>query len=155
MKCLITDNAKNKVFIYQLDFIQAFIQSEAKERMFVILDKEYEQNLSKVSRALRKTTKALKNLYVANFSGKSWYEALGSFLTSNLYFGRSWAEGCLYILREGNHKIKLINYVDDVLYNSNNAGFRLKFEQNYSKRDLIYHYWIKENSIWDENQTIR
>ena len=43
LKCLIADAAKNKTISYQLDFIQGFIQSEAKTRMFAILDKEYEQ----------------------------------------------------------------------------------------------------------------
>ena len=42
LKCLIADAAYNKTQVYQLDFIQAFIQSEAKKRMFIILDKEYE-----------------------------------------------------------------------------------------------------------------
>ena len=40
LKCLIADAAYNRTPIYQLDFIQAFIQSEAKKRMFVILDRE-------------------------------------------------------------------------------------------------------------------
>ena len=42
LKCLIADAAQNKTTVYQLDFIQAFIQSETKKRMFVLLDKEYE-----------------------------------------------------------------------------------------------------------------
>ena len=40
LKCFIADAAKNSSKIYQLDFIQAFIQSKATKRMFVILDKE-------------------------------------------------------------------------------------------------------------------
>ena len=42
LKCLIVDATQNKSTVYQLDFIQAFIQSETKKRMFVLLDKEYE-----------------------------------------------------------------------------------------------------------------
>ena len=41
LKCFIADAAKNTSKIYQLDFIQTFIQSEATKRMFVILDKEF------------------------------------------------------------------------------------------------------------------
>ena len=42
LKCLIADAAQNKLTVYQFDFIQAFIQSETKKRIFVLLDKEYE-----------------------------------------------------------------------------------------------------------------
>ena len=43
LRCFIADAISHKAIIYQLDFIQAFIQSEMKKRMFAILDKEYEQ----------------------------------------------------------------------------------------------------------------
>ena len=36
--------------IYQLDFIQAFIQSPTKKRMFVLLDKEYESFCPKLAK---------------------------------------------------------------------------------------------------------
>ena len=49
LKCLIADAARNKTIIYQLDFFHAFIQSEAKRRMFVIFDKEYEQFCPKLA----------------------------------------------------------------------------------------------------------
>ena len=42
LKCVIADVAYNRTIVYQLDFIQAFIQSETKKRMFVPLDKEYD-----------------------------------------------------------------------------------------------------------------
>ena len=32
LKCLIADSAQNRATVYQLDFIQAFIQSETKKR---------------------------------------------------------------------------------------------------------------------------
>ena len=37
LKCLITDATQNKSTVYQLDFIQAFIQSETKKRMFELV----------------------------------------------------------------------------------------------------------------------
>ena len=38
--------------IYQLDFIQAFIQSPTKKKIFIILDKEYEKMINYVDDAL-------------------------------------------------------------------------------------------------------
>ena len=105
LKCFIADAARNKTIIYQLDFIQAFIQSETKRRMFVILDKEYEQFCPKLEGHCGRPLRLKKCPNGANFSGRSWYETLDLFLTNKLKFTRSRVEGCLYILREGNHWI--------------------------------------------------
>ena len=56
-----------------------------------------------------------KCLYGADFSGKSWHDTLDSFCTNKLSFQRSRVDGCLYIYRKGNDRVKLINYVDDAL----------------------------------------
>ena len=42
LKCFLADAIQNGAVIHQLDFVQAFIQSPTKERIFIILDKEYE-----------------------------------------------------------------------------------------------------------------
>ena len=70
------------------------------------------------------------SLYGADFSGKSWYETLDSYLIQTLKFTRSRVDGCLYILRDGDKWLKLINYVDDALYYSNNEDFILRFENH-------------------------
>ena len=134
LKCLIADAAYNRTPIYQLDFIQAFIQSEAKKRMFVILDREYEHFCPKLAEHFGRPLKLKKCLYGADFSGKSWYETLDLFLTQHLKFIRSRVEGCLYVLRKGDNWIKLINYVDDALYYSNNENFRKEFEMALKKK---------------------
>ena len=133
LKCLIADVAQNRTIVYQLDFIQAFIQSETKKRMFVLLDKEYENFCPKLAGHLGIPLPLKKCLYGADFSGKRWYDTLDTFLTNNLNFVRSRVEGCLYVLRKGDYWIKLINYVDDVLYYSNNDSFRESFEKQLKK----------------------
>ena len=134
LKCLIADAAKNRVCVYQLDFIQAFIQSEVKRRIVVILDKEYGHFCPKLAGHFGRPLKLNKCLYGADFSGKSWYEKLDSYLIQTLKFARSRVDDCLYILREGDNWLKLINYVDDALYYSNNEEFRLKIEKSLKKR---------------------
>ena len=49
-KCFIADSTLDKVTINQLDFIQAFIQSDVKKRIVVLLDKEYEQFCPKLTK---------------------------------------------------------------------------------------------------------
>ena len=93
LRCLIADAAYNRTSVYQLDFIQAFIQSEAKKRMFIILDKEYDHFCPKLAEHFGRPLKLRKCLYGADFSGKSWYETLDIFLTQGLKFIRSRVEG--------------------------------------------------------------
>ena len=134
LKCFIADAALNRTKIYQLDFIQAFIQSDVQKRIFVILDKEYEKFCPKLAKHLGRPLKLKKCLYGADFSGKSWYETLDEFLIKSLKFSRSRVEGCLYVYRNGTDWVKLINYVDDALYISNRDEVRVEFENKLKKR---------------------
>ena len=108
LKYFIADAAQNASKIYQLAFIQTFIQSKATKRMFVILDKEFS--------------------HFVDFNGKSWYDTLDSYLTNKLSFVRSRVDGCLYIYRKGNDWVKFINYEDDALYYASNDKVREDFE---------------------------
>ena len=83
--------------MYQLDFIQAFIQSETKKRIFVILDKELETFCPLLKEHFDGSLRLKKCLYGADFSGKSWYKTLDNFLQKDLGFYRSQVEGCIYI----------------------------------------------------------
>ena len=108
LKCFIADATKNTSKIYQLDFIQASIQSKATKRMFVILDKEFSHLCPKLAQHFGRPLRLNKYLYGADFSGKSWYGTLDSFLTNKLTFQRSRVNGCLYIYRKENDWVKLI-----------------------------------------------
>ena len=119
LKCFLADAILNQSKIYQLDFIQAFIQSDTKRRIFVILDKVYATFCPKLKDNIGRPLRLKKFLYGADFSGKKWYKTLDTFLTSNLKYQRSRVEGCLYIYRKERHWIKMINYVDDALYYAN------------------------------------
>ena len=84
LQCIIADAAYKKTHIlYQLDFIQAFNQSEATKRMFIILDREYEHFCPKLAKHFGRPLKLKKCLYEDDFSGKSWYETLDSLLVKN------------------------------------------------------------------------
>ena len=97
LRCFIADAIKNKAQIFQLDFIQAFIQSDMKKRMFVILYKEYEQFYHILKKHFGRPLRLRKCLCGEDFGGKSWYETLDQFLTKELGFVRSRVEGYIYI----------------------------------------------------------
>ena len=98
LKRFLADAIHKAKKVYQLDFIQAFIQSDTTRRIFVTLDKEYKMFCPEMEPHLGRPLKLEKCLYGANFSGKSWYDTLDEFLVKDLQFIRSMVEGCLYIL---------------------------------------------------------
>ena len=134
LKCFLADAIANHAKIYQLDFIQAFIQSETKKRIFVILDKEFEMFCPQLKEHFGRPLRLKKCLYGADFSGKSWYETLDTYLQKDLGFHISRVEGCLYVFRKGPNWLKIINYVDDALYYSNDDKIRMDFELLLKKR---------------------
>ena len=134
LKCFIADTAKNTSKIYQSDSIHAFIQSKATKRMLVILDKEISHFCPKLSQRVERPLRLNKCLYGADFSSKSWYDILDSFLTNKLSFLRSRVDGCLYVYRKGDDWVKLINYVDDVLYFASRDKVREDFELSLRNR---------------------
>ena len=75
--------------MYQIDFIQTFIQSDMKKRIFVILDKEYDQFCPILKKHFGRPLRLKKCLHGREFSGNSWYETLDQSLTKNLGFIRS------------------------------------------------------------------
>ena len=79
LKCLVLNTAKNWAVVYQLDFIQVFIQAETKKRMFVLLDKEYESLCPKPAKHPGRPLLLKKCLCGTDFSGKRWYGTLDSF----------------------------------------------------------------------------
>ena len=72
LKCFLADAIRNSTTVYQLDFIQAFIQSDIKKRIFVMLDKEYAMFCPHLEEHLGRPLRLKKCLYGADFSGKSW-----------------------------------------------------------------------------------
>ena len=77
-----------------------------------------------------------KCLYGADFSGKSWYNTLDTFLQKDMGFNCSRVEGCLHVHRKEKDWIKMINYVDDAIYFASNDKVREHFELTLKKIPL-------------------
>ena len=59
---------------------------------------------------------------------------MDEFLTKVLGLQRSRVEGCLYIHRKDQNEVKLINYVYDAFYASNNQATKIYFESKLKKK---------------------
>ena len=87
LKCFLADAIQNQATIYQLDFfIQAFIQSLTKKRIFIILGKEFEMFCPQIAEHFGRPLRLKKCLYGTDFSGKSWYDTLDNFLQKDMGF---------------------------------------------------------------------
>ena len=64
LKCFLADAIQNNALVHQLDFIQAFIQSDTKKRTFVILDKECEEFCPHLSEHFGRPLMLRKCLYM-------------------------------------------------------------------------------------------
>ena len=66
------DTTSHKVTLYQFNFIQILIQSEANQRIFVFLNKEYEQFIPNKKEKFGRPSRFSRCICGGDLSGKSW-----------------------------------------------------------------------------------
>ena len=72
LKCFLTFSIQYSSILYQLDFIQAFIQlPRTNKRIFIIIDKEYEAFCSQLAEHFGRPLQLRKYFFGADFSDKS------------------------------------------------------------------------------------
>ena len=76
LKYFLADAAKHKARVHQLDFIGAFLQAKAKNRVFVKLDMRYAEYFPEYSQYFGRALKLLKSMYGMTNSGKLFVDEL-------------------------------------------------------------------------------
>ena len=130
LRRFIAEAARTGKSIKQLDFISAFVQAVVKERIFVkfpsCLKKYVPEDLEKY---FDRPLKLNKGLYGTTHSAKWWWEELNDWLESDNY-ECSLSEKCLYVKRWPNNRwLKIINYIDDMLYFGDSEETEKEFEK--------------------------
>ena len=130
LRRFIAEAARTGKSIKQLDFISAFVQAVVKERIFVkfpgCLKKYFPEELEKY---FDRPLKLNKGLYGTTHSAKWWWEELHEWLESQGYECAQ-SERCLYVKRWPNNRwIKIINYIDDMLYIGDSEETEKDFEK--------------------------
>ena len=120
--------------IYQLDFIGAFLQAIAKNRVFTTLPSEWKELFPDLSEWFGVTLLLLKSIYGSTDSARNWDDTLSDFLINDFGFFRCPACGSINIFRKDDTFMFLINAVDDQLYFSNNPALKADFESRIKKR---------------------
>ena len=76
LKYSLSDAAKHKARVHQLDFIGAFMQAKVKDRVFVKLDMRYAAYFPEYTQYFGRPLKLLKSMYGMTNSGKLFSDEL-------------------------------------------------------------------------------
>ena len=116
LKYFLSDAAKHKARVRQLEFIGAFLQSKVKNRVFVKLDIRYIDYFPEYAQYFGRALRFLKSMYGMTNSGKLFADELTEWLIE-VGFIKSKCHMYIYYkyARDGS-KIVVLSYVDDCVY---------------------------------------
>ena len=114
--------------IYQLDIVNAFVNSDVKEDIFLKAPDGFELLSLQESQGIRKgdILQLLKSLYGLKQAGRNWNQTLIKFLVEELKFIQSEIDQCLLFgsSRSIEGVLMLIIYVDDILALCTGTGYQ-------------------------------
>ena len=134
LKTFVAAAAQEGKEIKQVDFIAAFIQAKVRERVFVRLSDDLATVCPQYTHLIGRPLRLVRGLYGLTLSGKYWHVELNEFLIKQ-GFKQSKVDPCLMIRKEKDEKfIKLINYVDDMLYYGDSENTENQFVNELKSR---------------------
>ncbi len=107
------------VKVMQADFPNAYLNANIQEDVYVVQPRGLED-----TSARHKVCKLNKALYGMPMSGKCWYDALSSCITSQFGYHRSKIDHCLFIRPRPDGTTIMAVYVDDILCLNTGGGDR-------------------------------
>ena len=134
LKTFVASAAQEGKEIKQVDFVAAFIQAKVRERVFVRLSEDLAAACPEYVQWLGRPLRLEKGLYGLTLCGKYWHIELLEYLLE-IGFKQSKVDPSLMIKRDENgNYIKLINYVDDMLYYGSSDETEKQFVKDLRKR---------------------
>ena len=122
-----------KCWIYQLDFIGAFLQAVARNQVFTMLPMEWKKLFPDLAKWFGFPLLLLKSLYGQTDSSKNWDQDQSEWLINDFGFRRCPGAMLIYIYQSEDAFMYLINVVDNQLYFTNITGLRKEFEERLKK----------------------
>jgi hypothetical protein len=133
----LANSAKHKVRVRQLDFVGAYLQAKTRHRVFIRLPTVYGDLWPEYKKYSGVPLRLIKSMYGMTLSGKYWWQELQEFLVQKA-FVPSTTVPCFFSKHfDDGSFIKLLNYVDDLLYCSNSPSHMQAFEESLGKRFSI------------------
>lgn len=136
-KAILALAATFKRRVKQGDFIGAFLQARARSRIFIRLDPKYKEHFPELTKWFGVPLLLKRGIYGLSVSGKYWAQESAEWLLAQ-GFHQSTADTTYFIKYYPNGSwIRLIYYVDDLLYYGSNDRVEKIFEQSISNRFKI------------------
>jgi hypothetical protein len=119
--------ARQRCRVFQLDFVGAFLQSCALDRTVTMLPKEWKEFFPEHAEWFGVPLLCRESLHGGQCCNKSWDDHLATWLKGYELI-RLPSEGSIFMKRDGDKFLCLLNAVDDQLCFSNCDTMRRKFE---------------------------
>jgi len=118
MKMFLADAARHKARVRQLDFIGAFLQAKVRSRVFIRMPASYGEIWPEFKPYCGVPVRLAKSMYGMTLSGKNWYVELQEWLLSEGFQQSSVIKCFFWKTFPDGSVIKMLDYVDDLLYTS-------------------------------------
>ena len=133
--------------VKQLDFIGAYLQAQARGRIFIELPKEYSKHFPDLAQYFNRPIRLNKTIYGLTVSAKYWNEELSNWLKEDEGFKHSTSDANLWVRRYNKENyIILALYVDDALYfgdsTSTEESFLERMKSRFNVQNLGDAHWF-------------
>ena len=116
LKYFLSDAAKHKARVHQLDFIGSFLQAKVNNRVFVKLDIRYTDYFISYAQYFVRALRLLKFMYGMTNSGKLFADELTEWLIEGGFIQSQFHMSIYYKYAPDRYKIVVLSYVDDCVY---------------------------------------
>ena len=136
VKIFLADAARDGNRIFQIDFVAAFLQARVDRRIFVKMPASWGKVLPKFSPYFGRPLLLKRALYGLTSAGRLFSQDLYEWLIYEYHFRMSDVDTALLVYRDqrSGHYIKLIQYCDDLLYQSSSMALKADFEKKLAQR---------------------
>ena len=109
IRTLLAASVNEEMYVHQMDVVSAYIQGELSDEVYMEQPEMYVQKGEE-----SKVCKLIKPLYGLKQSGREWYKTFDKYVTNN-GGKRTMADPCLYVFGEGDNRVIMLIYVDDII----------------------------------------
>ena len=134
MKMFLADASRHKARVRQLDFIGAFLQAKVRSRVFIRMPASYGEIWPEFKPYCGIPVRLAKSMYGMTLSGKNWYVELQEWLLSEGFQQSSVIKCFFWKTFPDGSVIKMLDYVDDLLYFGTSLDALKAFEEAIGKR---------------------
>lgn len=109
IRTLLAAYVNENMHVHQMDVVSAYTQGELSDEIYMEQPEMYLQKNEE-----SKVCKLVKPLYGLKQSGREWYKTFDKYVTNN-GGKRNMADPCLYVFNEGDDRVIMLIYVDDLI----------------------------------------